>query len=290
MHLLSPRRAITLGAAILAVATATGCKDDSTSPGAAGTQIVDGVTLSTTLVEFGRVCEGVTASRNVTITANASNTADVTGEIVSPATGKISVTAGAGTYTLAPGESHEFTLKFSPQAPGGYEVTIPVGVGDAAVGACGSIGPYGYIRFEARNQSFTKLTNMSSPPALTLESGVSYASPSWSSCNSDAWLMNGNGITESVVEITFNAPSGTNQLYVNLYADAEDTCVQLLIELDGSEHRIEGISGGCKHLEYTKGIGSGSHTLRIGTDQQGLCTDDLAIDWIYVELRGTWCP
>lgn len=276
-------------ATILSILAVAGCGGGSSPTGAGNKQAVNTVTLSDSLVEFGRVCEGVTEKRTVTITADESNTADVTGEIEA-ITGKIAVTSGSGTYTLAPGESHQFTLTFSPPTSGPNEVTIPVGVGDAAVAVRGYVAVYGYAQFTAAGESFKTTTNLGSKTHLSLGSGVSYGSPSWSSCYSGAWVMNGNGITESAVDITFDAPSGINKLYVKLYADAEGTCVQLLIEVDGDEHRVEGISGGCTEVTYQKSIAPGSHTLRIGTDQQGLCTKDLAIDWIFMEMRGTWCP
>ena len=93
---------------------------------------------------------------------------------------------------------------------------------------------------------------------------------------------------------SLNVPAGVDNLLVTLHMDASNSCAQLLIEIDGAETVKTNLSTSCGTHSYRikwPSSSAGTHTIGIGTDQQGVtCFSDIAINSIKLTFEGYCAP
>lgn len=92
--------------------------------------------LSQSVVRFGNVLTGNTATRTFTITNDGGGLLE--GEIP-PACDGVTVTAGAGPFSLAYGQVHRVELEITPPAPGELACLLPTGSECGAVAITGTV-------------------------------------------------------------------------------------------------------------------------------------------------------
>jgi len=286
-------RAAAIAALLLPLAL-TGCGDDSpTAVNARKTPRTD-VTVSESQIYWGAVCSGQTLKKTFTISADSNNTEDVSGEVAfdpDDTHAWFTFTAGAGQYTLAPGQEHLVEVQFAPTAAGVSEgATVETGITDLIV-ECGGFGSayprFRYTPTSLANGSVTMNYEPFNNAISLLLRDVSYSNPSWHSCNSAAWVFDGNPFTETGAEFTLDVPPGTRTVLINIGMDASSTCAQLLMEIDGSENIRSNFGTPCTTRNYRFNISPGRRTIKIGTDVQGVtCYSDISLEHITFTFEG----
>ncbi|MEZ4647679.1 MAG: hypothetical protein R3E97_02640 [Candidatus Eisenbacteria bacterium] len=283
---------ILVSLAFTALLSACG-RDSATAPEPAGT-----VTVSETSLSFGSVTAGSATTGSFRITADAANSGQVSGSVRLGAESDavFSISSGGGDYSLAPGESQTVLIRFAPTAGGvSSTATVEVGAGASDLPCSGFGSGVPYYRFSPTALSEGTVTTNYKPFA---DSGVTVgygtgrshgSSPNWFECNSSGWIFNGNAIAESTVGYTFHVPNGVSAVEVIMGMEAESDCVQVLVEIDGTEHRTEDQSG-CRTFRRTYAITPGTREIRIGTDQQGFCGADLHVNYVRFEFQGINVP
>jgi hypothetical protein len=275
-----------------------GCGDDgpTTPGGGSNTQTVTGATVSTKAIDYGVVCFGSDKTLSFKVKANDNNTTDATGtvELGENGDGSYTIESGGGEFTLGPGEEKTVKVRYNPQDryqthAGDVQVLLDGGDDlDVALTGYGSERPY--LEF-APGGSITPIydTNygpwVTTPVTVLMDSNVDYEDPSWLECNGPAWSFNGNSITESRVGVELTVPSGTSKMTVTMLVEVEGDCTQLLIEVDGTEHRWEDLAGRCQERRFTVGVSPGKQRIYVGTDQSSFCSDDLVIWWVKLEFN-----
>jgi len=204
-----------------------------------------------------------------------------------------SLAAGGGDYTLAPGETHNVSVSFSPATLGDHAGTIDVGVGDMTVILEGYASWWATYRYSAASLNSGAVITNYGPFSrggvdVTPGSGVTWDADSWMDCNpgSPRWDFNGNSTTESAVAFEFDVPNGASEVKIS-FSDisVEHDCVQLLIEVDGVERTWENLEGHCDQRAFTVPLSSGIRTIRIGTDQSALCSPNMALWDIHFQFN-----
>ena len=276
--------------AAVAICAVPGCGGDDpvsvpTPPAGGGT-----VTLSTATLAFEAVCTGQSRTLSFEIVAPESNAGSVSGEVSIEPGSAYAVTAGAGPYTLAPGETHHVEVTFAPVAEGTQRRRVQIGV-DAKTVACDGFGSaYPFVSFRPTTLLTvnTALNYGGFDLKLTVPAtGVSYSSPAWHSCTGSAWVFDGNPIAESWVEFELDVPAGTQSVLIDIGKDASGTCAQLLMEIDGNENTRTNFGTPCTTRSYRFAIAPGRRSIRIGTDQQGVaCHADISVQHVTFTFEG----
>ena len=274
---------------VLATFLAACGRDAATGPEETGT-----VTISDASLNFGPTTAGSVVTRSFRITADAANSGAVSGSVRlgSESDPVFSISSGGGDYSLAPGESQTVLVRFAPTSGGVTSTaTVEVGAGAEELPCSGFGSGVPYYRFSPTALSEGTATTNYKPfadsgVAVDYGTGRSHGSnPSWFECGPGGWIFNGNGISESTVGYTFHVPSGVTAVEVIMGMEAEGDCVQVLVQIDGTEHRTEDLSG-CRTFRKTYAISPGTREIRIGTDQQGLCGRDLHVNYVRFEFQG----
>ncbi|MFO7610143.1 MAG: hypothetical protein R6X35_13320 [Candidatus Krumholzibacteriia bacterium] len=284
-------RSAPVAASLALAALLAGCAGDD-GPAAPGGGAGQDLTIDTGTLDFGAVASGSSLGQSFRITASADNTGDASGDVTLADGSNFVFVSGNGPFTLAPGEATVVTVRFQPDAAGTkFRDTVELGTGDSvALEGFGSGSPrYTFTPTGLSEGSVS--TNYSGftgdKVAVSYGTGRSHgAHEDWLSCSSVArWIFNGNGIAESKVGFTLSAPAQTSRIEVLVGLEAESGCVQFLIETDGTEHKYENLTN-CQGFAQSFNMTGGGHTIAVGTDQQGFCTDDLHVRYITITCVG----
>jgi hypothetical protein len=275
----------------LALLAGCGGDDGPAAPGGGGA--AGGLSVNIDTIDFGAWRAGASLSSSFRITAAEDNTGDVSGNVTLADGSAFTIDTGQGPFTLAPGESWFVFLYFEPAEAGvKYRDTVDVGAGGLSVDLAGFGSAYPTYRFTPTGLSEgTISTNYrgftGDKVAISYGTGRSHGKQEdWLSCaNTGRWIFNGNGVSESKVGFTFSAPANTSRTDVLVGLEAESDCVQFLIEADGDEHRYEDLTG-CQGFSDSFSLRGGSHTIHVGTDQQGLCGGDLHVRYVSFTCAG----
>jgi len=263
-----------------------GSDDDPAGPGNGGTGAIE---ISTERVDFGTRFGGASYTSTFEVEATGSNAFEGTIAVADGAA--FAITDGGGEVRIEPGATHEVDVRWNAPSAGNVS-TGAISVGSRSVELRGFASAFPYF--------VVTPTGLSEVDIRTNDRrfddggiGVDYgtgrtngASPSWLSCRSGGkWTFNGQGVAESKVAFTFPGTSSVEGVEVKVSMEVEGDCTQVLIEVDGDENAYEDLEG-CSEFTRTYQVGGGGHTIGIGTDQQGLCGDDLYVDWIRITVTG----
>ena len=286
------------------ISTGTGCSDVSCR----GVGVEGRCSVSPRTLDFGDVCVGNSQDLEFTIHCPSSSPCPISGQVSENCT-RFSIVSGSGSYTLNPGQRRTVAVRYRPTSPGRSNCTISTGAACDDVSCSGEGAETAYIMLKPTASGVYFESNRWSASEMTLmKSGVSYEDPSWNHCEK-GWRVNGDATWERGWYLKQNGhggvyiPAGCTKLRMKFRADAENTCAEILVEIDGREFHIENPSTSCRKYSPTfnwpYSNSAGYRKILVGTNNVAwpACYKDIVFVtydfnpsnndyWIYYEFEG----